>query len=374
VGIPTALIGVISVKRFGLILLPFCALAQDSQLAAIRNTVLGMRQYANDHQNVRGGIPEVTIAKHQIREWIEAHLATFPQNGDAAALTEVFHIGLRDAKLFCDNDADCLPTALGFLDEIQVTRQDQFLIAQTAVGTGIRCGYDYSAYIYQWKDSKWQFIWENEQNDYSTDAYFPQILHSVQISDPDSGGTRLILTLGTHPGCLTFKDVYYRVWRLGTPMPLLDKSEILYDEGDPPVVGIIQPEDVRIEFSAGGGDYGYPHKAVRHFEIHGAAVKQVDPIAPAPRDFVEEWLAAPWTESAGRAESPDLQQWHRRLHRDDDEGDFPDDPINCTNDPELWQIATHVQDKPKHYFLIRWHRPDRFAMLQISDQPLPACR
>jgi hypothetical protein len=363
-----------AVKRFGLILLPFCALAQDSQLAAIGDTVLGMRQFANDHQSVRGGIPEVTIAKQQIRAWIEAHLATFPQNGDAAALTGVFHNGLRDAKLFCDNDADCFPTALGFLDEIQVARQDQFLIAQTAVGTGVRCGYDYSAYIYQWKGGKWRRIWENEQNDYSANAYFPQILHSVQISDPDSGGNRLILTLGTRAGCLTFKEVYYRVWSLGTPMPLLDKSEILYDEGDPPVVGTIQPEDVRIQFSAGGGDYGYPHKAVRHFEIHSATVKQIDPIAPAPRDFVEEWLAAPWTESAARAESPDLQQWHRRLHRDDDAGDFPDDPVNCANDPELWQIATHLQDGPKHYFLIRWHRPDRFTMLQISDQPIAACK
>ena len=361
-------------KRFGLILLPLCALAQDSQLAAIRNTVLGVRQYANDHQNVRGAIPEVTLAKHQIREWIEAHLAAFPQNGDAAALGEFFHNGLRDAKLFCDNDADCLPTALGFVDEIQITRQGQFLISETAVGTGIRCGYDYSAYIYQWKDSKWQRIWENEQDDYSTNAYFPQILHSVQVSAPDSDGTRLILTLGTRTGCLTFKEVYYRVWRLGTPIPLLDKSEMLYDEGDPPVVGIIRPEDVRIEFSVGGGDYGYPHKAVRHFEIHGAAVKQVDPIAPVPRDFVEEWLAAPWTESAARAESPDLQQWHRRLHRDDDEGDFPDDPINCTSDPELWQIATHLQNEPRHYFVVRWHHPDRFTMVQISDQPLPACR
>ena len=53
---------------------------------------------------------------------------------------------------------------------------------------------------------------------------------------------------------------------------------------------------------------------------------------------------------------------------------FLDDPTNCANDPELWQIATHLQDQPKHYFLIRWHHPDRFTMVQISDQPLPACR
>lgn len=360
-------------KRLALILLPLCSFAQDARLAAIRDTVLGMRKYANDHQDVRGGIPAVTTAKHQILAWIEARLATFPQSGDTAALREGFHISLRDAKLFCDDDADCLPTSLGFLDEIQVTRQGEFLIVLTAVGVGVRCGYDYSAYIYQWRDGKWQRIWEYEQTDYSPATYAPQMLHSVQISDPGSDGRRLVLTLGTRAGCLTFKDVYYRVWRIGTSAPLLDRSELLYDEGDPPVIGRIQPEDVRMEFSAGGGDSGYPHKAVRHFEIHGNDVRQVEPIAPTPRDFVDEWLAAPWTESAGRAESPALEQWHRKLHRDGDQGDFPDDPVNCTNDRELWQIATHLEDAPKYYFLVRWHRPDSFTMVQIGDQRLLVC-
>jgi hypothetical protein len=362
------------VKPLALILLPFCVLAQDARLAAVRATVLGIRQYANDHQQVRGGIPQITVAKHQLRDWIEARLASFPRNGDPAALTATLHQGLSEAKLFCDKDSDCFPTAFGFLDEIQIERQDDFLIAETAVGVGIRCGYDYSAYIYQSNDGQWQRIWEDEQNDYSTNAYFPQTLHAVEISAPGPDGNRLILTLGTQAGCLTFKDVYYRVWRLGTPNALLDKRELLYDEGDPPVTGKIQPRDLRIEFSAGGGGYGYPHKAVRHFEIQGTTVKQVDPIAPTPRDFVDEWLAAPWKESAALAESTALEQWHRKLHRDDDEGDFPDDPINCSNDAELWQIGTHLQEQPKHYFLVRWHRPDRFTMVAIGDQPLPACK
>jgi len=361
-------------KRLALILLPFFAAAQDARLAAIRGTVLGMRRFSVQHQEVRGGVPEVTVAKHELRDWIEASLATFPRNGDTAALTETFHTGLSAAKLFCDNDSDCFPTAFGFLDEIQIERQGDFLVAQTAVGVGIRCGYDYSAYIYRWMGGKWQRIWENEQNDYSANAYLPQLLHSVKISDPGPDGKRLILTLGTQAGCLTFKDVYYRVWRLGTQTPLLDKRELLYDEGDPPVAGKIQPEDLRIEFSAGGGGYGDPHKAVRHFEIHGTAIQQIDPIAPTPRDFVEEWLAAPTKESAGLAESPALQKWYRELHRDDDEGDFPDDPVNCRSDPELWQIGTHRQDEPSHYFLVRWHRPDRFTMVDIGDRPLQACR
>lgn len=355
-----------------LMLLPLCALAQDQRLSAVRDTVLGMRRYASEHPQVRGAIPAVTTAKHQLLDWIEARLATFPENGDVAALNESLHEGIRDAKLFCDNDVDCLPTSLGFLDEIQIMRQRQFLILETAVGIGFRCGYDYSAYIYQWT-GRWRRIWENEQDDYSPKTYLPQLLHSVQISDPESDGSRLILTLGTRSACVTFREVYYRVWRLGDPKPLLDRSEILDDEGDPPVIGKLQPDEVRIQFSAGGLAYGYPHKAVRRFEIHGTAVNQTDPIAPTPRDFVEEWLAAPWSQSIAQAESPALEQWHEKLHRDDNQGDFPDEPVHCTVDPELWQIATHLEGEPRHYFLVRRHRPERFTMVQIGEQPLGGC-
>jgi hypothetical protein len=101
-------------------------------------------------------------------------------------------------------------------------------------------------------------------------------------------------------------------------------------------------------------------------------VSQVDPIAPTPRDFVEEWLAAPWAESEGRAASRALEQWHRKLHRDDNQGDFPDDPIHCSGGDELWQVATHLEGEPTHYFLVRWRRPDKFTMVQISDQPMSA--
>jgi hypothetical protein len=362
------------VKRLILLLVPLCAVAQDARLAAVRNTVLGMRKYADDHSEVRGGIPQVTTAKHQLIQWIESQLASFPQNGNTDTLTETLHQGLTGAKLFCNNDVDCLPTALGFVDEIQITRQGPYLIAETAVGVGIHCGYDYSAYIYEWKNAKWQHIWENEQDDYSPKTYRPQILHSVQISDPTPDGSRLILTLGSQTGCLTFRDVYFRVWRLGTAQPLLDNTDLLYDEGDPPAVATLKPDDLRVEFSAGGGEYGFPHKAVRHFEIHGTTVKQVDPIGPTPRDFVDEWLAAAWTNAGPLSEAPSLEDWHKKLHRDDAPGDFPDDPKSCANDAELWQIATHLQDEPTHYFLVRWHRPDRFTMVQVADQPIDICK
>jgi hypothetical protein len=354
------------------------AWAQDSQLVNLTKTLSSLRQYAAAHSGLRGGLPELTSAKHQLRGWIESRLAAFPQDGDETALADGFLSTLSSAKLFCDDPSDCVANAFGFLDQIQVRRDHGFLVVMTAMGTGIRCGYDYSAYVYSWLQNRWQRVWENEQNDYAEGAYHPQTLHSVHISEPGSDGARLILTLGTPAGCTgAFVPLYYRLWRIGSKgsaAPLiLDRSETLNDESEPPAIAKLAADDLLIEFSAGGTGYGETHKALRHFEIRGATTVQTDPIAPTPRDFVEEWLAAPWPESAARSDSPALRDWHMRLHRNDGQGDYPDPALACAPDASLIQIATHLEGAPKHYFLVRIKAPLQFTMADIADHPFAGC-
>jgi hypothetical protein len=354
------------------------AAAQESQLASLSKTLLSLRQYAGSHSGVRGGPPGVTKAKHQLREWIESRLASFPENGDEGALANDFLDAMAKAKLFCDDPSDCIRNALGFLDQVQIKREHGFLILTTAVGTGIRCGYDYSAYVYAWEGSKWQRIWEDEQNDYSEGAYHPQTLHSVHISDPSDHGTHLILTLGTPAGCTgAFVPLYYRLWRIGprgtSASLILDRSDTLNDESEPPAIAKLTENDLLIEFSAGGTGYGETHKALRHYEIRGDQATQTDPIAPTPRDFVEEWLAASWQESARRSDSPALHEWHAKLHREDGQGDYPEAALGCASDPALVEIATHLEGLPKHYFLVRTTSPLHFTMAHVGDHAFPNC-
>jgi len=361
------------------------AAAQDSQISALAKTVLSLREYVASNSGVRGGLPQLTVAKHQLRDWVESRLTSFPEKGDVGALTTDLLAGLEGANLFCDDPSDCVATSIGFLDQVLVNRERGFLTIATAVGTGIRCGYDYSAYLYEWRANRWQRIWEHEQNDYSAAAYHPQTLHAIHISDAAADGTRLILTLGTPAGCGgTFVPVRYQVWRLApdptgaasSPIavsPILDQSETLNDEGEPPAIGRLTADDVLIEFSAAGTGYGLTRKALRHFEIHGASAIHTDPIAPTPRDFVEEWLAASWSDSAPRSDSPVLREWHAKLHRDDGQGDFPDPALACANDPSLVEIATRFAEQPKHYFLVRTRQPLHFTMAAIGDSPFPNC-
>jgi hypothetical protein len=345
------------------------AFAQENQLDALRATLVPLREHANDrmsndHGNTRGATPVLTVAKHQLRNWIESRLAAFPEGGDTATLAGEFHNGLRDAHLFCDT---CFPSFLGYLDDVQVNRDQGFLIVRSSAG--IWCGYDDSAYVYQWSGGQWRRIWQSEQNVYTSKSYLPRILYSVHISPP------LVMTLGSRPGCsVAFQPVYYSVWRIGSPKPLLDRAEFASVAEFPPIKGRLGPDDSLIEFTAGGTGYGEGHEAVRHYKLGGGVMTQIDPIAPNPRDFVEEWLAAKWTQSKAWSESPSLATWHAKLHREDGMGDFPDPPKHCSTHPELWQVGIKLHDVPAEtWYLVRATPPDRFSMVSIGDQPDPDC-
>ncbi len=358
-----------------LLLLYLAAPAQNDPLAAVQATLETLYRHRNENPETRGATADLTLAKHQLRDWVEQRLVRFDAAGNEDAINREFQDAL--ASLRCPDG--CVSTALGFVDPVRLHRKGDFLTVQTSVG--IRCGYDDSAYVYQWIGNAWRRIFETEQDVYTKTAYRPQTIYAVQISSPDASGNRLALTLGSRPGCSgAFQPLYYRIWTLGkapgsTPKLLLDAAETAYVGDYPPVKGTVSAGDARIEFTAGGTGYGSSHQAVRHFELRGNAVKQVDPIAPTPRDFVEEWLSAPWKqsakESANPSESPSLEIWHRKLHRDDGIGDFPDPPLQCASDPELWQIGIRLHGvSTETFYLVRWRQPDRFTMSAIAEHPL----
>jgi hypothetical protein len=353
----------------------FCAAAQaeDSPLSALRATLVPLRSHQNERREVRGATPELTVAKHQLRDWIESRLAKFPEKGYSDALFQELHDGLRDAGVFCDA---CPLSALGYVDETRIRREAEFLVIQTRVG--IWCGYDDSGYVYAWIAGRWRRVWAGEQNIYTKKGYHPQTIHAVHMSTPDRDGNRLLLTLGSQPGCsAAFQPIYYRLFRLGsngTSKLMFERSELANVGEFPPSKGRVEPNEMLIEFTAGGTGYGQSHIADRHYEVRGGSVRQIDPIAPNPRDFVEEWLAAPWSEGAARSESPALREWHIKLHRGDGMGDFPDPSLSCSRGPDLWQVGIKLHDVPgETYYFVRWQQPFRFTLMSISDRPDPTC-
>jgi hypothetical protein len=356
-----------------LILLTYVAApAEDHPLAALRATLVWLRPHANDHRESRGATSELTVAKHQLRDWIESRLPEFAQNGDENMFANELGDRLRESDLLCE--PQCPMSILGFLDNVRISREREFLIILTSVG--IWCGYDDSAYAYKWTANRWHRIWESEQDTYAPKRYLPQSIHAVHISPPDQDGSSLLLSLGSQPGCSSaFQPVYYRIWRIRDHQPklLLDKSEFANVGEYPPTTGTAEAADVRIELTLGGTGYGFAHKAVRHYAVHGDRTVQVDPIATSPRDFVEEWLGSPWAQSAARSDSVSLKSWHQRLHREDGMGDFPGPTLRCSGNSDLWQVSTHLHDAPEMYYLVRLRPPDHFAMAGVSVRPYPGC-
>jgi len=379
--------------RFAVVLLAAVpAPADDDGLSVLRSLLLPMRAHAGEHIDTRTATPELTIVKHALRDWIESRLGSLSVRQDGAVLAQQLNTELERAGFFCGDNYEKCPDQrfLGYLNRIQIHAWRGFLVVQTSVG--IMCGFDDSAYGYEWNEpDSWRRFWHSEQDNYEKGKYFPQNLESVLIAqkfqrDPQkrSEKDRLILTLGTMPWCSSnWRDVYYRLWRTKStysePKLLLDQSEHAYLVIDPPIQGSVTPDDVLIEYAVASIDGGvHNRRKIRRYVIDGDKVRRSDPVALSPRDFVEEWRSSNWIDSS-RWTQPAAQgallNWHRRSLGP---WEFMDPTIHCERRPDLWQVGVDISayeklPAMKLYFLVRWRPPYHFTMVDIGDHPWEGC-
>src|ERR1700733_7912122 len=85
-----------------IVLLPVSALGADESPQARVCPLLPLwRKQFNKRGN--GRRPKLTPAKHLLREWVEKHLAHFPQDGDVGAFAETLNTAIKNAGLTCDD-------------------------------------------------------------------------------------------------------------------------------------------------------------------------------------------------------------------------------------------------------------------------------
>jgi hypothetical protein len=368
------------------------AYAQDAQLGALHATLVTLHSHAAAANFETLGVrPELTVAKHQLRDWIEVQLGSLKDGGNEKALSEKINEALKTVQVTDSADDQNL---LGSLGEVRFSTESGLLIVTTAVG--ILCQHDESAYVYKLVNGRWQRIWESEQNDYSPKKYAPQYVVAVHVWHPFKDGHEdsplFVMSLGNSWGCgSSWHTVYYRIWRIDSGSSgsklLIAGSEYAWLRTNSYAIGSIgrdwkdenAPVDVLIEFTEGSIDAGvHNREAIRHFLIDGDRVRRVDPVALSPRDSVDEWLTRAWDEVATWSASPALRQWHRKLHADIVAGDFIG-TMHCQT-PDLWQVNVELHDvqknfeaEPEVYFLVRWRPPYHFTMVNISGQPWSRC-
>jgi hypothetical protein len=329
-----------------------------------------------------------------LRDWLDSHLASSGLGVNPLELQRDLNIELRNAGLSCGDDGphqtQCPDwTFLGFVGPIRVQWRAQFLVIRS--GLGIECGFDESAYVYSWNGTKWVRTWENEQDSYTKDDYRPQTLDDVLISPYNRANDYLILTLGSESWCSSnWHDVYYRVFRMGPDPqapPLVNGSEwTAVGFRNPPILGSISSDDVLIEYLRPSVDGGIlAREGIFHYEIEHGAVKRTDPFALGPRDFVDEWLKTDWLESSHWSEGPNrraMLEWRRKyVDKKAPNGEFLYPTMHCPTTPDLWQVGLNLTPEldsendraQKTYFLVRWHPPYQFRMVDVRDSAWPSC-
>lgn len=289
--------------------------------------------------------------KRQLREWIESRLPPLTREGEEIVTALQLNAELVQAGITCVEDSavqdnKCPDRDLtGFLGGIQLHRSGEFLVLQTAVG--IQCGFDESAYIYEWKDNHWQRFWESEQANYTKDKFFPQHLRAVLISPTDyrpdgDKNAHVIVTLGTYPWCSSnWQPIYYRIWQTRSgepPKSLLDETEDGYIAE--PIQASVWPDDVLIEYAVGSVDAGvHNQRQIRHYTVKHGSIERIDPVVLGPRDFTEHWLAGPSKvvlEQTAPGVKADLDDWTLKFNGP---FEFIYPTCHCTQKPDLWQVG-----------------------------------
>src|SRR5579871_789495 len=123
--------------------LPLAA-APDQQLADLHATLtkLHAQPVTKEFIEVSGARPELTTAKHQLRDWIETQLAAFKSQDDWAAFSRRINEALKPVQVEAEDDQNFL----GTLGDVRVRFESQLLIVTTSVG--ILCQHDESVYGY----------------------------------------------------------------------------------------------------------------------------------------------------------------------------------------------------------------------------------
>src|SRR5262245_50695834 len=102
--------------------------AQLAAPATLRPILQQLRAGFDAHRATLGATEALTTIKHGLRDWIESQVIARPQNVDTRALAAALHVALRDASLLClDMAGDCATNALGYVDDVRVTRAGEFL-------------------------------------------------------------------------------------------------------------------------------------------------------------------------------------------------------------------------------------------------------
>ncbi|MGE5475132.1 MAG: hypothetical protein ACM3Q1_00615 [Bacteroidales bacterium] len=363
------------------------AAALPTRAGTLANDVAALQRDCEDRPDTICASPRVERIKARLRGSADAQLRNAPADLDAPTLERRLALGLPGT----DDDGGCSsdPASGNGLGQLGLSLRRAGSDVEVRSSIGLTCASDESAYLYHWSGAGWRPYWRAEQRFARDDSYRPRQLTAVQRA-PDHG---LVLAAGVEQWCSSsWHRVYYQLWRAApgqTQRLLLDGADFAF------LPDIVGPLGARLDGADAYVEYLVPsvdpalhsRGTLMHYRVDGDSVRRVDPIALSPSTFVEEWLTAPWPQSAAWTEPSAREaarQWHQAT-RDRRNGaalmamfaDGEGRALRCRGDRSLWQVALEFPEaRPKQraaWFLVRWQEPYRFRLAAVAAKPWPNC-
>lgn len=332
---------------------------------------------------------EFLIARDALGNWIESRLADLPQNGDADAFAKTLNAEIAAKDLVCvavdapgynrctsPGEVD----ARGFLGAIEVARVRDLLIVQAE--TGIPCGFDETAYVYEWVKNGWRRLVDTTQASEGGLYVAEQIQWVSFVNAGKMPRDALLLAVtGVTPVCKEeYRPVHYRVWSVkrGSGSSLVvdgREADAFTAMREPAVSARFEGSDLLVEMDVRSIDSSRRSRvAVRRFNFDTERAVRIAPFALSPRDFVEEWLRAPWSEASNwtRAGSRNvLAQVHNDIHARDLRARFGGASQRCAADAAV-QVSVRFADGER-FFRVKNDSAGAYQMLEIGSAPGETC-
>jgi len=362
--------------------------AVAADLEAVRKALTPLRQSTREPATRMR--PEFLVARDGLRDWIESRLAQFPQGGDTAALGKALNAEITAMDLACVEakapgyDRCTSPgefDARGFLGAVEVERVRDFLIVQAE--TGVPCGFDETAYVYEWVKTGWRRLLDTAQT--SRDGvYFAEQIQQILFSSIDGMplDALLLVATGVGPSCAgQYRPAHYRVWsakrEVGADLVVDGRENDAYvARREPAISARFEGADLLIEMDVRSMDASRRHRiAVRRFKFDRAEARLVAPFALSPRDFVEEWVRAPWG-SVSAWTAPGAREALRAVHAGVNGAlggaRFSGPTQRCEDERASMQLGLGFADGER-FFRVKVEAGGAYVMQGAGFAPSPAC-
>jgi hypothetical protein len=287
-------------------------------------------------------------------------------------------------------DGDKIPPDFekyGFELYFRVRVTDTPRLVSITADFSIECGDDTVLLIFSPEGNSWKesLHWQTEP--YKTVAG-GTMAFNYAISPPDDAGRWYVVVHTISPWCSsTWSDIRYAAFRPTAdplnPQMLLTNSAFMWWGNEDYGKAVADRDEFDLRFHSSSIDSGVHNRVwIRHYQILANSVKRIQPVAVSPRDFVDEWIISPWSESAAWSSSSSadlLRQAHEMMSRHEKSNSrlLEYDSVYLCSGGDSYQVevseATGKKFNIEHSYYFRVSGDGPFTMTRVTQEPDGNC-